>query len=280
MILPTVLIVGAGVAFGVGYLIRLSLQQYILTRPDDIVGVGLGNYLRALDDPQFWRALRASVVWVLGSVVPQFLLGLGLALFLNREFRGRGLFRTLTIAPWAVSGVVTALMWLWIFDGTIGVLNDLLFRIGAIERPIAWGIEPAKAWFMLFVANAWRGTPFFAIMFLAALQGIGADLYEAAKIDGASAWRRFLHVTLPLIRSTIVIATLLRAIWTFNYIDIILVMTRGGPVGETRTLALYLYDVAFINSNFGYAATLAVITCVILLVFSALYWRLDDGDAA
>ena len=278
MMLPVFLIVGAGVVFGIGYLLRLSFQQNILTSPNDIRWIGFANYIQALNDPQFWRSLRASVFWVIGSVVPQFLLGLGLALFLNREFRGRGVFRTLTIAPWAVSGVVTAIMWLWIFDGTIGVLNDLLFRMGMIERPIAWGIQPGKAWFMVFVANAWRGTPFFAIMFLAALQGINSTLYEAAKIDGASAWRRFLHATLPLIRPTIVISTLLRAIWTFNYIDILLVMTRGGPVGETRTLAIYLYDVAFISSNFGYAATLAIITCVILLVFSAIYWRFDNSE--
>jgi multiple sugar transport system permease protein len=280
LVSPTVAIVGLGVILGLGYIIIVSLQQYLLIRPNDIHFIGIENYTRIFDDRDFWRSITASITWVIGSVVPQFLLGLGLALILNERFRGRGILRVLTIMPWAVSGVVAGIMWLWIFDGSIGVLNDMLMRTGLIDRPTPWTLFPGSTWFTLFVANAWRGTPFFAIMFLAALQGIDSELYEAAKIDGAGAWRRFLHVTIPMIRQTIIISTMLRVIWTFNYIDLIYTMTEGGPLNATRTLAMYIFDTAYVDSDFGYAATLAVITCLILSVFSLIYWRLGGGEEA
>ena len=280
LVAPVVIIIGLGVLLGLGYLVYLSTQSYSLIRLNDIRFIGLENYLRIFSDNNFWRSLSASVIWVAGSVIPQFVLGLALALILNENFRGRAIFRVLTIMPWAVSGVVAGLMWLWIFDGTIGVLNDLLMRAGMTGRPIPWMLFPDSTWFTLFVANAWRGTPFFAIMFLAALQGIDHDLYEAAKIDGANAWRRFWYVTLPLIRQTIIISTLLRVIWTFNYIDIIFTMTEGGPLNATRTLAMYIFETAYTDSDFGYAATLAVITCLILTIFSIIYWKLGGAEEA
>jgi multiple sugar transport system permease protein len=167
---------------------------------------------------------------------------------------------------------------LWLFDGTIGVINDMLMKIDLIDRPIPWAIQPGGSFFMLFVANAWRGTPFFAIMFLAALQGINPDFYESAKIDGANGWQRFRFITLPLIRQTIIISTMLRVIWTFNYVDIIFTMTQGGPLKSTRTMTLYIYDTAFLDFNFGYAATLAAVTVILLMVFTAIYWRLGGAN--
>ncbi len=271
---PIVLIVGVGVLFGFAYLIYLSTQSYVLVRPNDINFIGLENYINVLQDNEFWKSLSISLIWVAGSVIPQFFLGLILALILNLKFPGRSIFRSITIMPWAISGVITGTLWLWLFDGTIGVFNDLVMKAGLAESPIPWMINSQGAFFMLFVANAWRGTPFFAIMFLAALQSISEELYEAAKIDGAGAWQQFRYVTLPLIRPTIVISTMLRVIWTFNYIDLILTMTNGGPVGSTRTLAIHIYDTAFIDTNFGEAATMSVITIFIMMVFSLLYWQL------
>ncbi|MGH2559698.1 MAG: carbohydrate ABC transporter permease, partial [Thermomicrobiales bacterium] len=273
---PAVLLVGVGILYPVVYLAYLSLHEY---SPFFTAGVmrfvGLANYSRLLDDPEFWHALRVSAIWVVGSVIPQFLLGLGMALLLNERFAGRGAVRTIILAPWAVSGVITAIIWGWIFDGTVGVLNDLLLRMTIIERPIAWSLQPATTWFMVFVANAWRGAPFFAIMLLAALQSINPDLYESAKVDGASPWQRFRSITLPLILNTVIVATLLRSIWTFNYIDLLWTMTHGGPIDATRTLPITVFDTAYLNGDFGYAASLAVALCLILLTFGALYWRLN-----
>lgn len=272
---PVVILVGLGVFYPVAYMLYLSGHNYLTIRPNEVRFVGLANYGRLLVDAEFWASLQVSAIWVVGSVGPQFLLGLGLALLLNERFPGRGVVRTIVLLPWVVSGVVTGLIWIWLFDGTVGVVNDLLLRTGLVGAPVAWNIQPGSAFFMVFVANAWRGAPFFAIVLLAALQSIPPELYEAAKIDGASSWQRFRRVTLPLILNAVIISTLLRSIWTFNYIDLLWTMTHGGPVNATRTLAIHIFDTAYRDGDFGYAATLAVALCFILLAFSAVYWRLN-----
>lgn len=274
LIAPAALLVGAGAIWPLAHVLWLSVHDWQPYRGGAMAWVGAANLARVATDADFWRALGVSAIWVAGSVVPQFLLGLAMALVLNERFRGRGLVRTVILAPWAVSGVVTGIIWLWIFDGTIGVLNDLLLRAGLVEFPVAWGIHEETAWLMLLLANAWRGAPFFAIVLLAALQSIEPELYEAAAIDGASPGQRFLRITLPLILDAVVVSTLLRALWTFNFIDLILTMTRGGPVDATRTLPLHIFDVAYQRGEFGHAAALSVALCLVLLVFSLAWWQL------
>jgi len=270
-----VLVVGIGVFYPVIYVVNLSLHAYSPFYSRTMRFVGAANYLRLIADAEFWHSLQVSAIWVAGSVIPQFLLGLGLALLLNERFRARGLIRAIVLLPWVVSGVVTGIIWLWLFDGTVGVINDLLLRAGLVHGPVAWTIAPTTTWLALFIANAWRGAPFFAIVLLAALQSISPDLYEAAKIDGAGSWTRFRHVTLPLILNTIVVATLLRALWTFNFLDLIWTMTRGGPANLTRTMPLYIFDKAYTEGDFGYASTIACTLCIVLLTFSAAYWQLN-----
>jgi multiple sugar transport system permease protein len=272
---PTALLVAGAVIYPLGYVVVLGLFDYSPYLGTAMRWTGAANYVAVLQDPAFWNSLWASLVWVVGSVVPQFLLGLGMALVLNESFRGRGIVRTIVLAPWAVSGVVTGVIWLWLFDGTIGVINDLLMRARLTDFPVAWGIHAETTWLMLFVANAWRGAPFFAIVLLAALQAIDPGLYEAARIDGAGRWQRFRHVTLPLILNAVVISTLLRALWTFNFIDLIWTMTRGGPIDTTKTLPIYIFDVAYQKGDFGYAAALSVVLCMLLLTFAAAYWQLN-----
>lgn len=271
---PVALLVALGVLYPIGYVVVLSAHDYSPFQARAMQFVGAGNYRRLLADPEFWASLRAGAIWVTGSVVPQFLLGLALALVLNERFRGRGAVRTIVLVPWVVSGVVTGIIWTWLFDGTVGVVNDLLMRAGLVGAPVAWTVQPATTWLALFVANAWRGAPFFAIVLLAALQSISPDLYEAAKIDGAGPWQRFRFVTLPLVLGTVILATLLRAIWTFNFLDLIWTMTRGGPANLTRTLPLYIFDKAYTEGDFGYAATVSCALCLVLLGFSAVYWQL------
>jgi len=274
LVAPTVLLVAVGVIYPVAYMLYLSAHNYLIIRPHAVRFIGLANYLTLLKDGEFWRSLRISAVWVAGSVIPQFLLGLATALLLNGKFTGRRVVRTLVLLPWVVSGVITGIIFVWLFDGTIGVVNDLLLRFHLVTEPVAWPVQPATAFFMLFVANAWRGAPFFAINLLAALQSISPDVYEASAIDGAGPWQRFRHVTLPLIMNTVILSTLLRAIWTFNFIDLIWTMTNGGPVNSTRTLAIYIFHTAYRDADFGYASTLAIGLCIVLLLFSAVYWQL------
>lgn len=272
---PVAILVAIGVLFPLGYVLVLGSYDYspYLGRASRFVG--LDNYGAVLADSAFWRALKASAIWVVGSVIPQFLLGLAMALVLNERFRGRGFVRTIVLAPWAVSGVVTGFIWIWLFDGTIGVVNDLLMKAGVADAPVPWGIYEGTTWTMVFIANAWRGSPFFAIVILAALQSIDPSLYEAASIDGASRWQKFRFVTWPLILNAVVISTLLRALWTFNFIDLVWTMTRGGPAGATTTLPIYIFDVVYQKGQFGYGAALSVVLCAILIAFSAGYWQLN-----
>jgi multiple sugar transport system permease protein len=275
LIAPVILLVGVGIIFPLLYLLYMSFHDYNVFYNRVMVFNGFANYGRLLADPLFWKALRVSVMWVVGSVVPQFLVGLVMALLLNESFPGRGFVRTIILLPWVVSGVVTAILWGWMFDGTIGVINDLLMKAHFITLPIPWAALVPTTWVMVLVANTWRGAPFFAIMLLAALQAISPDLYEAATVDGADRLQRFRLITLPMLMNAIVLSTLLRAIWTFNFVDLIWTLTHGGPMMETRTLAVQVLQSAYTDGDFGYAAALAVAFVVILALFSALYWRLN-----
>jgi multiple sugar transport system permease protein len=280
LVAPVATLVAIGVLFPLGYVLLLGSYDYSPYLGHMARYVGIANYHALFADDAFRSALVASVIWVLGSVVPQFLLGLGMALVLNERFRGRGIVRTIILAPWAVSGVVTGFIWLWLFDGTIGVINDLLMKAGVVDAPVPFGIYDSTTWLMVFVANAWRGAPFFAIVILAALQSIDPSLYEAASIDGGSRWQKFRFVTWPLIFNAVVISTLLRALWTFNFIDLLWMMTRGGPAGATTTLPIYIFDVVYQKGEFGYGAALSVVLCMLLILFSAGYWQLNRMSRA
>src|SRR4051812_2037361 len=235
-----------------------SLYEFVLFRPNAARFVGLGNYIKLVQDPVFWITLKHTAIWI-GLTVPlQMGLGLIAALILNRQFPWRGLARALVIIPWALPSVVIALMWRWIYDANTGVLNEILMRLSIIQSAIPWLADPDKALYAVVVTLTWQGFPFFAVMILAGLQGIPRSRYEAASIDGASAWRQFRHVTLPGIAGVLATAGLLRIIWVANSIDVIFVMTSGGPGYATQTLPLYAFVKARQNLDFGYGTTIAV----------------------
>jgi len=170
-----------------------------------------------------------------------------------------------------------ALIWEFIYQPNYGLLNDLLSRAGLMTERVAWLSSPALAMPAVIVANIWRGIPFFAIMLLAGLQAIPTELYEAARVDGASVFRRFAHITLPMLRPIIVVATATRIVWTFNYADLIFVMTGGGPANATQITSTYTLLQAYSNLDFGYAATLSVVLLVIMLGFTIIYLRVTRG---
>jgi multiple sugar transport system permease protein len=255
----------------------LSRRAHVLIRPQDYRFVGLGNYLRLVRDDTFWLTLWNSFVWVFGSVSFQFLGGFAAALLLHQSFRGRAFVRTVTLIPWIVPGVVVALIWEWLYQPNYGVINDLLFRLGWLTERVAWLSDPNLAMPAVIATNVWRGVPFFAVMLLAGLQAIPDELYEAARVDRATVGQRFLHVTLPLLRPIIVVATATRVVWTFNYADLIFVMTSGGPANATQITSTYTLLQAYSNLDFGYAATLSVILLVIMLAFTVVYLRLTRG---
>jgi len=267
-----VLLVGI-VAYPIGRAVWLSFHRLEILQPDLTRFVGLEHYRALLQDPVIRIALQNSIVWVVGVVVFQFLGGLVGAIILNRRFPGRAVVRGLALIPWATPSVLVALMWTWMLDGNYGLLNDLLVKAGILSRFQPWLAQPWSALPAVILADVWQGIPFFAVMLLAALQAIPEDLFEAAKIDGASAWRVFCHVTLPLLLPTILITTMLRMIWTANYMDLIMIMTGGGPGYSSLTIPLHAYYTAYKRLDFGYGATIAIVQVAILAAAIVLYLR-------
>jgi multiple sugar transport system permease protein len=276
-LVPAALCMFATVVVPIGMAIRMSLYYDVLYKPQDYRFIGLGNYVRLIEDPVFWLTLYNSVVWVFSSVVLQFLAGFAAALLLHQTFKGRALVRTLTLLPWIIPGVVVGLIWEWLYQPNYGVINDLLLKAGWMHERVAWLSSPDLAMLAVVFTNVWRGIPFFAIMLLAGLQAIPGELYEAAHVDGAGALGRFWHITLPLLRPIIVVATATRIIWTFNYADLIFVMTGGGPANATQITSTYTLMQAYANLDFGYAGALSVVLLLVMLAFTAAYLRITRG---
>jgi multiple sugar transport system permease protein len=249
----------------------MSFMQYVLWKPKERGFVALANYAAALKDEVFWISLKNTLVWIVGVISLQFALGFVSALLLNREFWWRGIARSLILIPWVTPSVITALMWRWMYDGNHGVINDLLVRVGILDRYFPWLANNATALPAVMVALMWQGFPFFCIMILAGLQAIPESLLEAAEVDGAGPIRRFLWVTLPLLMPVILTALILRIIWVANSLDIIYVMTGGGPGYSTYTLPVYAYLKAYKALDFGYSAAIAMFLTVLLIIFVAGY---------
>ena len=256
----------------------LSLHNYVLFRPRNVPFIGLANFARAMSDEVFWISLKNSLFWIGLVVSLQFLMGLCAALLLNQSFWWRGIARSLIIIPWALPSVIIGLMWSWMYDFHVGIVNDLFVRLGIIDAPVAWLARPDTALYAIIVALIWQGFPFFTIVILAGLQTIPDELYEAAEIDGASRWQQLRSVILPSIAGIVTTALLLRTIWVANSLDVILVMTAGGPGYATHTLPLYAFVKAYSSMEFGYAAALAVILTVLLLAVVLSYVRRAAGD--
>ena len=270
---PAVLVTLAIVFFPMIQTAWMSLHEYVLFRPKKFDWVGLQNYFAIFQDEVFWISLRHTVIWIAITVPAQAALGLATALLLNQSFPWRPLARALIIIPWALPSVVIALMWAWIYDSNYGILNDLLLRIGLLETSIPWLANPDTALYAIILTLTWQGFPFFAVMILAGLQSIPRSYYEAASLDGASPLRQFWHITLPGISGVLFTAFLLRVIWVANSMDVIFVMTGGGPGYATYTLPLYAFIEARTNLDFGYGSALAMTFTILLLGIVVLYLR-------
>lgn len=240
--------------------------------------IGTGNYAEALGDPRFWSALGHTGFFTAISVTIELGVGLVLALAMNRATRGRTLVRAAVLVPWAIPTVVSALLWRFMFDDQAGIVNAVLGRIGLTHEPIVWFIRPDLAWVPVIVSDVWKTTPFVALLLLAGLQNIDAGLYEAARIDGASAWQQFRHVTLPLLKPALLVALVFRTLDSFRVFDLIYVLTGGGPGTSTEPIALYTFNSLLQNLRFGYGSALSVITFAVSFVLAAAYLRLLGRD--
>jgi multiple sugar transport system permease protein len=248
-------------------LFRLSLRFENAPRPF----VGLENYWSALSDDAWYNALQITGLVAGVSVTVELVLGMIIALLVNRSFRGRGIVRASVLVPWALTTVVSAKMWAWIYDGRYGVANDLLMRLHLIDAPIIFLVRPEVTIWAMVAAEIWKTTPFMALLLLAGLQLIPGELYEAAALDGASPWQVFWRVTLPIIKPTILVALLFRTIDAVRMFDLPRVLTNGGPGKSTETVVLYTYNTMFTSLNFGYGSTLAVMTFLIVMFVSFIF---------
>lgn len=274
MLLPTFAVIGIFMIYPIFNTFFLSTQNHVLTNPGEWGFIGLQHFKELLSDPTFLKAAGNSVYWTVSNVAIQAVLGLGIALLLNQKFKGRGIFRALMFTPWAVGGILVALIFSFMFNESVGVIGDLLMKLGLAKERMSWFSSGTASMWALTIANTWRGVPFFAISILSALQTISPEIYESANVDGAGSWYKFSRITMPLIKDTLLLTILLRTIWTLNVVDIIYGMTKGGPNFSTLTVPVYIMMSFNDSLDSGYASAMAVLMIVVLLVFSALYLKI------
>jgi multiple sugar transport system permease protein len=267
---PVLLLIVAVMLVPLSVGLSYAFRDLLLLDPSGGRFIGLVHFEELADDPIFRDALGNTVIWTCASVGLQFVLGLILALLLNREFPGRRLVQALVFLPWAVPTFLVGLDWAWLFNPVIGPLPHWLYALHLTHD--ANNLLADARWALAgpIVAAVWWGIPFFAITTLAALQSIPADLYEAAAIDGAGTLKQFRSITLPLLAPTLAITILLRTIWVANFADLIVVMTNGGPADSTQTVASYIFTAAFRRLDFGYASAIATVLLLLLLLYALL----------
>ncbi len=252
--------------------VKLSFQdvKFIGSLTDDSTGFTLGNYTKLCSNMDFWNALGRSVLFTFLALSLSFLIGLGLALLLNKKFRFQKCVRTLILLAWPIPGVIVGLLFTWLFDANYGIMNVILKSLRLIEKNVKWITMGNTAKITVITATIWKSYPFFTLTLLAGLKGISSDYYEAASIDGANAWQRFLHITLPALKSVIVTSLLLNGLWIFRNYDLVYTITGGGPNQATETLPLLLYNQAFKYYNMGYASAVGMVSLLVCSVFVIL----------
>lgn len=274
-VVPAVVFVLATVLYPLVFNVDLSFRDVGVAQivTGGAEWVGWENYADQLGRDEFWHALVISLLYTVLAVVAAFALGMALAVYFNQRFPGRNVMRSLLLLAWILPTVVSANVWRWMLDGSYGLINALLEAVGLVDGDLFWLARPVPALFAVVIATAWSFTPFIMILLLAGLQGIPDTLYEAAKIDGAGAWRRFTSVTMPLLKPVNLTALLLCFISTFKTFDTVFLMTRGGPGEATMILPIYAYNEAFEFFRFDTGAVATTLMLVVPLGLSVFYFR-------
>jgi multiple sugar transport system permease protein len=277
LLTPTLVILALFIAYPFLLGIWLAVSDKVVGRPGAFVG--LDNFRVNLTDSIFLRAFQNTFVYTFIATILKLLIGMAAALLLNHHFRFKRMVRASMLLPWIVPTVLSTLAWQWMFDATFSVFNWVLLNAGIISRRILWLGDGAMAMGCLIAVNVWRGMPFFAITLLAGLQTVNPDLHEAAEIDGANAWQRFWHVTLPLIKPIMLVVVLFSMIATFADFQLIYVLTRGGPYSSTHVFGTYAYEIAMRAAKLGQGASISLFLFPFLLVvimFQLWYIRRHD----
>lgn len=270
LVAPAYLFIVGLTIFPIFYAVYISLHQLSLTLPG-MPFVGLRNYQAIAASSDFWQSMWVTTYFVFVSLVVQFPLGVAIALLLNENIRGRGVLRAAILIPWAIAPVINGLLWQWILNPRYGALNGLLKQLGIIRDDILWLGEAFRAINVVIFADTWKVFPIYVILFLAVLQTVPTELHEAAHIDGANAWQRFLHITVPFLKPMVLVVLVLRTVQTFRVFEIIYVLTGGGPAGGTQVIGFHVYRETFGNLNFGYGAALSFVMAFITLILAGAY---------
>lgn len=257
------------------YSITVSLQDYNLQTEYTGIApfIGLVNYLNVLKDTTVHMAAQHTLIFTVGSIVPQFLIGLGLALFFAKKFPLSRFLRSLMLLPWLLPLVVSGTVWKWLFDQTNGIIDQMLAGLHLLPPHYGWLTTPGWALAAIIITNIWIGIPFNMVLIYSGLQGISGEVYEAASIDGANKWQQFWYITLPLLRPVIGVVLLLGLIYTLKVFDVVYVMTSGGPANTTQIFATWSYNLSFTQQLFGQGAALGNIILIISLVVALFYLR-------
>ncbi|WP_218827498.1 carbohydrate ABC transporter permease [Rubricoccus marinus] len=272
LLVPTAVIVLAVVAFPFLYNVALSLSDANIYTLRDWKITGFGQYASVMAEPAFWGVFLKTIIWTVVNVAFHVGLGVFLAVVLHQKFiKGKPAWRILLILPWAVPQYITALTWRGMFNYEYGAVNLFMNRLFSAD-PVAWLTDPTGAFMAAIITNIWLGFPFMMVIALGGLQSIPGELYEAADVDGASAWVKFRRITAPLLRPVMIPAITLGAVWTFNNINVIWLVSNGGePNEQTHILVSYVYEAAFGLYRFGWAAALSMVIFAVLFVFTQAF---------
>jgi len=274
LLAPTILVLLVFIAAPIAQSVVLSFHRIIVGLPQlQNPFIGIENYQELLHDSVARHSFLVTFVFVSVTTFCEVFLGLLLALLINHRFPGRGSLRACVLVPWAIPTVVSAQMWRFLFNDSYGLINYTLFG-NEVSQYVAWLAKPGTALFTIILADVWKTTSFAALLILAGLQIIPDELYEAARVDGAGIWRRFRHITWPLIRPALLIALLFRTIDAFRVFDLAFVMTQGGPADATNVLQLYGYKKMFVEGWMGYGSAISVGVFIIILILAVIYVRM------
>lgn len=272
MVAPSLIVILIVAAYPIGYAIWLSLHQYSIIHPGLSRWVGFDNYRDALKSGDFWSSVKVTFIFTAISVTLELIIGMVMALLMHAAFRGRTVLRAVVLVPWAILTVGTAIMWRSIVAPDVGFLNQVLQALHLPGAHTVWLAQSGYALAVMIFADVWKTAPFMALLLLAGLQVIPDELYDAAKVDGASAWQRFMRVTLPLLRPAILVALIFRTLDALRIFDLPFVLTQGA--NGTTSLSLYAYQQLTQNRLIGPGSALSVLTFVIVMAVSFLYIRM------
>lgn len=271
MVAPAVIVLALVLLYPAAVALQSSFYKIAtITRQETFVG--LDNYARLLSQPDFWMAFQRSLIWTVGAITSQMVVGIAVALVLHKQVRGRNFVRGLVLFPYLVPAIVAVLTWRWIFSDTVGVANYLLVDVlGLRDQPVPW-FNPGWVMVSVIIMSLWKYLPYWALFVLARLQTMPIELHEAAQIDGATSWQRFRYITLPWIMPVVIVLLVLRSIWAFNEFDMVFLPAGGGPLSGTTTIPVLIRRIAWEQNDIGYAAAVAMAMLFLVAILTNFYF--------